>query len=260
MFYYTYLIYITDTKSSLYGHIYYGQHRTNDLLDEYICSSKILSKKWFKRHPNGYYRKILQLYNSDEELNKAEYDLIHPHLGKDYCLNLIEGGKAGRCHPYICKQISEKVSEILKVRWTNPIYREKMITKIRETWNNESRKQIHSKKLKQYFIDHPEKRKEISKSLKNYYHNHPEIAYHISKMNSGENNPMYGKNSENYMTTEAIKEKRKKQRKQILNRRFLNNGKNCVLVKPEDINYYISQGYKYGKIQTKRIKNKYINI
>lgn len=254
MFYYTYLIYITDKNSSYYGHIYYGKHTTNNLLDGYICSGKLLSKKWLKSHPNGYYRKILQLYNSFEELNKAEYDLIHPHLGKDYCLNLMEGGKAGRCHPYICKQISKKVSEILKVRWTNPIYREKMIAKIRETWNDENKKQIQSKKLKQYFIDHPEKRKEISKSLKNYYHNHPEIADHISKMNSGENNPMYGKNAENYMTQEAIKEKRIKQRKQITNRRFLNNGEKCVLVKQEEINYYISQGYKYGKIQSKRIK------
>ena len=72
MFYYTYLIYVNDPKSSLYGCIYYGQHRTNNLLDGYICSGRILSKKWLKRHPDGYYRKILQLYNSDEDLNKYQ--------------------------------------------------------------------------------------------------------------------------------------------------------------------------------------------
>lgn len=46
------------------------------------------------------------------------------------------------------------------------------------------------------------KRRQI-KSLKKYYNNHPNV-------HKGENNPMYGKNAEDYMTEEAIKLKRER--------------------------------------------------
>ena len=111
MFYYTYLIYVNDPKSSFYGCIYYGQHRTDNLLDGYVCSGRLLSQKWLKKHPNGYYRKILHLYNSDEELNRAEYELIRPHLGKSYCLNLCDGGRFGRLHPDVYKAMIPKIKK-----------------------------------------------------------------------------------------------------------------------------------------------------
>jgi hypothetical protein len=85
------MIYINNPESTLYGKVYYGQHSTNNLNDGYIGSGKII-KNYIKKYPDGYYRKILQLYSSAEELDKAEYELIKPHLGKDYCLNLCDGG------------------------------------------------------------------------------------------------------------------------------------------------------------------------
>ena len=252
MFYYTYLIYVNDPKSSLYGCIYYGQHRTNNLLDGYICSSKILSKKWLKRHPNGYYRKILQLYNSDEELNRAEYELIHQHLGQPYCLNLIDGGQFGRLHPDIYKAMGPKISKTMKVYYEDPINKEKQSQKSKEAWNNEERRKTQSQKMKDYYNNHPEACEEISKKEKEYYISHPEACVEISKRTSGKNNPMYGKNYIDYMSPEAIKEKGEKQRKQITDRRFLNNGIDCVLVKPDAVDYYISKGYTFGKLQQKR--------
>lgn len=38
---------------------------------------------------------IQKFYNTKEELNRAEKELIEPHLGKDYCLNIAEGGYGG---------------------------------------------------------------------------------------------------------------------------------------------------------------------
>lgn len=94
-FYYTYLVYLTNQESKFYGHVYYGKHVTGNLADGYKGSGKIV-QSYYKKYSNDYYFKILNFYNSTKELNEAEYDLIHPHLGQPYCLNLVEGGY----HPY----------------------------------------------------------------------------------------------------------------------------------------------------------------
>lgn len=92
MYYYTYKI--TCTVGSFSGKVYFGKHITDNLNDGYIGSGKLL-KNHLKKYPNGITREILEFYNSKEELNKAEYNLIHSHLGQPYCLNLREGGDGG---------------------------------------------------------------------------------------------------------------------------------------------------------------------
>lgn len=108
-FYYTYIIYCSNPTSSMYGCIYYGKHTTSNLLDGYIASGKKIIN-YIKKYPTGYYRKILGLYNSQEELNKAEYNLIHPHLGKKY---------------YEDPDNRKKCSERSKKLWQDPEYRKK---------------------------------------------------------------------------------------------------------------------------------------
>lgn len=118
-YYYTYIV--TCTEGNFAGKVYYGCHITSNLNDGYIGSGKKLVK-YLKKYPTGYKREILSFYNSEEELNKAEYDLIHPHLGKDYCLNLTEGGGLrafpGELHPFYNKhhktESKEKISNSLK--------------------------------------------------------------------------------------------------------------------------------------------------
>lgn len=94
MKYYTYLIIPTNPNYNFFGKVYFGKHKQAKENDNYICSSRIISK-WCRKHPNEYVKLILNYYSSEEELNKAEFDLIHPHLGKDWCLNLKEGGEGG---------------------------------------------------------------------------------------------------------------------------------------------------------------------
>lgn len=239
MFYYTYLIYITDSKSSLYGHIYYGQHRTNDLLDEYICSSKILSKKWFKKHPNGYYRKILKLYNSSEELNKSEYDLIHPHLGKDYCLNLREGGHGGYVSAYIYKKIGKKISKTKKEKYANG----EIIP-----WN----KGIH---FKPRISEEGRKRlgwnkggKAWNSGLKNCFSDEWRIQQ--SARTKGEKNGFYGhKHTEEQRKKWSIIRKGCPRTSGSTNFKWMNNGIESKFVKPEDIDKYIKFGYSFGRIK-----------
>lgn len=91
---YRYIYKITCLEGSWKGKFYYGQHTTDYLSDGYFSSGKKIND-YRKKYPHGYLREIISFHNSEEELNKAEYDIIHPCLGTEMCLNLKEGGKFG---------------------------------------------------------------------------------------------------------------------------------------------------------------------
>lgn len=109
-YYYTYKI--TCTEGSFKDKIYYGQHKTNDLNDGYKGSGKKLLD-YYKKYPTSYTMEIIQFYSNLDELNKAEYELIEPHLGKDYCLNLRDGGNQGKCSEELRLQISNTLKGII---------------------------------------------------------------------------------------------------------------------------------------------------
>ena len=79
-----------------------------------------------------------------------------------------------------------------------------------------------------------------------------------SKASKGENNPMYGKNSEDFMTEEAIREKRRKYSESMKgvnkNRKWMNNGEKNVFVAENEVDEYIKNGYIFGMIR--RLHNK----
>lgn len=91
---YRYIYKITCLEGSWKGKYYYGKHTTDYLSDGYF-SSGILINKYKKKYPHGYIKEIISFHNSEESLNQAEYDIIHPLLGNDMCLNLKDGGKGG---------------------------------------------------------------------------------------------------------------------------------------------------------------------
>lgn len=88
---YRYIYKITCTAGTFKDNFYFGQHTTENLNDGYKGSGLLLIK-YYKKYPNDYIKEIIAFYNTKEELNKAEYDIIHPWLGNDMCLNLMEGG------------------------------------------------------------------------------------------------------------------------------------------------------------------------
>lgn len=93
---YRYIYKITCTNGSFKDKFYYGQ-RTTDIdpyKDEYKGSGKKLID-YYKKYPNDYIKEIIAFYNTASELNKAEYDIIHPYINDDNCLNLREGGNGG---------------------------------------------------------------------------------------------------------------------------------------------------------------------
>ncbi len=147
-FKYKYCYKVTLTEGSLKGKVYFGQHITNNLDDGYKGSGRYL-KDYYKKYPNGYEIEIVGFYNTISELDKAEYELIHPHLNKDYCLNLIEGGHVNRMSEQLKKEISIKTKEAMK----DPKIREKCGYWKGKHFNDDARLNI-SKALTEYFKTH----------------------------------------------------------------------------------------------------------
>lgn len=243
-YYYTYIIIPTNKASSLYLCVYFGKHITHNIINDKYAGSGTKISNYHAKYPGEYYKRYLGFYNNSTELEQAEYDLIHDHLNKEYCLNLKDGGG----NAPLSEETKQKISEKLK--------------------NN-----IISEETKQ----------KISNTMKSKVDD--EYRKRMSKITTGKNNPMYGKCSEDYMTPEAIKEKRKKQsenlkgerngmygihvedlmtpeaikekrRKQsnsmkgkntwIKGKKHVYNEKEHILVLPEEIDKYLSMGYKLG--------------
>lgn len=111
---YYYIYKITVTEGSLSGSYYFGQHKTNNLTDGYKGSGTIL-KRYYKKYPKSYNIEILSFYNSQEELDQAEYDIINQYLNDDKCLNICFGGKSGGGHKQ-SDETKQKISETMKGR------------------------------------------------------------------------------------------------------------------------------------------------
>lgn len=152
-----YIYKITCTAGSFKDKFYFGQHTTKNLDDGYKGSGKLLGD-YYKKHPDDYVKEIISFHNSKEELNKAEYDIIHPWLNHSMCLNIIEGGHINSGYN-LKEDTRKKLSESHKgqVAWNKGktgIYSEETINKIRKTltgrvgpnkgrkWSEESKKKM----------------------------------------------------------------------------------------------------------------------
>lgn len=96
-YFYTYEICIENPNSVLDGCYYYGKHITDNLDDNYFGSGKLL-KSYLKKYSNfGLKKTILNFFNNNGELNRAEVLLVDEKkkmLG-DKCINLNVGGHGG---------------------------------------------------------------------------------------------------------------------------------------------------------------------
>lgn len=181
---YYYIYKITCTKGSFKDKFYFGQHTTTNLDDGYKGSGKKL-QNYYKTYPNDYVKEILCFCNNSDELGKKEYEIIHPFLGNEMCLNIVEGGK-------------------------------------QSTWNK-GKRGIYSK----------------------------ETIEKIRKSHIGKESPIKGKHLS-------------EQTKQILSERcsgykWMNDGTKLIQVKPEEINNYITKGYKLGRLKFSDEHNKKIS-
>lgn len=192
MYYYIYKI--TCTAGSLKNKFYFGQHTTENLDDNYKGTGAIL-KKYYKKHPNDYIKEIIAFYNNQEELNKAEYDIIHPYLGDSNCLNLRDGGNCGTCS----KEAKLKMSEALK-----KLYKEhpEIIERMKETKrlnkkpvSEETKKRMSESQKKRWeTTELSEETKQKLSNIRKGKHHTEETKQKLSEIHKGKKPWNNGKN------------------------------------------------------------------
>ncbi len=88
--------YIYQITNNVNGKIYIGKHKTKDLNDGYFGSGKLLKRAIEKYGKENFTKEILFTFDSEEELNAKEGELVT----EDFCLldsnyNLCVGGQGG---------------------------------------------------------------------------------------------------------------------------------------------------------------------
>lgn len=170
---YYYIYKITCTAGYLKDKFYFGKRITSTLPenDKYKGSGVII-QKYYKKHPNDYVKEIISFHNSKTELNKAEYDIIHPYLGNEMCLNLMEGGLGGAQY-FTSEETRKKQSQSHKGKkpWNKGIsWHKKTKRKMSEEEKQKRKGQIPwNKGLKGCYS--PETRKKQSESAKKHESN-----------------------------------------------------------------------------------------
>ena len=180
---YRYIYKITCTAGSFKNKFYFGQHTTNNLDDGYKGSGVKL-RSYYKKHPNDYIKEIISFHNTDEELNKAEYEIIHPWLNNKMCLNLMEGG-GNNGKP--SEETKRKISEAHKgISHSTSEETKKKLSEIMKGKNN----WIKGSKLSE------ETKRKISEAHKGISHStSEETKRKISEARKGKPSPMKGKES-----------------------------------------------------------------
>lgn len=224
---------------------------------------------------------ILAKNLSQEEADELEtyYISLYNTTNRNYGYNYRSGGREGS---NINDESKQKIAQSLK-----KYHKEHPEFSTSHDWSDESRQKL-SESLKKYYkhnnqcnkgktIDNRTKEK-ISNSLKDYYKTHTSI--HKNKCVSedtkqkisntlkgkycGENHPMYGKHWSEEVKQKMSEAKKDKclseEHKQHIResckgnnkgRVYINDGNICKFVKQEELQQYLSDGWKKGRLITK---------
>lgn len=198
-----YLIY--KIVNNVNGKYYIGQHKTNNIYDRYMGSSKILSKAIDKYQLSSFTKIILFDYDNFNEMNNKEAELVpivscYPYNNMSY--NLKEGGINGQTTDLSKKKLSDTWQ--IRLSSMTDDDRKNMTKGTRIWWNsldNESKqkwKNNVSAGGRKRFEDEAQ-RKHLSRVLSAIWDD-PIIRAEASLKFSGTNNPMYGHSIKEFMT------------------------------------------------------------
>jgi len=105
--------FIYKTTNILSGKYYIGMHSTDNLEDGYMGSGKRLRYSLRKYGKENHVRKILEFFDSREELVKREQEIVTLNeIAKEECMNLRVGGEGGSdCVHINSKGLNNKINQ-----------------------------------------------------------------------------------------------------------------------------------------------------
>lgn len=224
-----YILYRTTCKVN--NKFYVGKHQTENLDDGYLGSGILLRKAIRKYGKESFVREILGTYSSAEELNAAEKSFITEEVLRDpNCYNLAIGGQGGF--------LGESVRQKMKDRWTDELKEAQRQLLAKTKTSEKYRRSLKSKVPKQNWNamsedDKLQQQNRMSETLKNLW----KSSSHRAKMK---------KVRSKVQTSEKFVNATK-------GSRWMNSDSGeCKLVKPEQIENFLSAGWKFGNLNTKK--------
>ena len=205
------------TTNLINNRYYLGMHSTNRIDDGYLGSGKRLYYELNKYGRNNFKFEILEQFDSREQLVQAEISLItEQDLKNQNCLNLKQGGSGGFYSEEQQRRRATAGGKAFAKRLKeDPEFAQEHKKRSAEKYEKGLRSYIlsgvHNHATFKGKTHTAESRKKISE-------NRPRIY--------GEDNPSYG-------------------------RIFLNDGKRNTSIKKEDLQMYLNQGWKLGRLKNK---------
>lgn len=218
--------YFYKITNNLNNHFYYGVHNTNDLEDGYMGSGKRLQIAYEKYGIENFTKEILKFFDTALEAFEYEEEVVNESLvNDDECYNLKIGGKGGWLKTYNHSLYVDKDGNKYWLEISDPLIKEKELKSYCSdfvTTKDSAGKifyvSIYDKRYISGELKHiwkgrkhsKETKEKISQSLKN-------INY-----NQGKNNLRYGTC-------------------------WIYNDKESISIQKDDLEKYLSNGWKKGR-------------
>lgn len=145
------------------GKYYIGKHQTTNLNDDYLGSGKLIRQSIKKHGKDNFQKEILFIFDSEEEMNAKEKELVNENLVlNEKCYNVGIGGEGG---PHFKgKTHSPETIDIIKKTSHNYILSEKSRKLISE---NNKKRYVNGENIGMCGKKHSEETKEkIRKTLR----------------------------------------------------------------------------------------------
>lgn len=177
------------TTNKVNGKYYFGVHKTENPMDEYLGSGKFLKRAIVKYGVENFVKEILLSSHSPEAAFALEFELVEEHRGNPLCYNLRQGGaggfdyinKAGLNGTYFMKEdsVKRRAESKRKKFETDELYRKRVLDnldRIRLRQNPEVREKNRLKAVAKWKGGHQS----------------PENCQKFSEMRTGSGNPNFG--------------------------------------------------------------------
>lgn len=186
--------YFYKITNNINGNYYYGVHSTNNLDDGYMGSGVLLNYAYNKYGKSNFTKEIKCYFTTLDEAYSYEAEIVNQELVDDpKCYNLICGGHGGRGYKFTDEQ-KQVQSKNAKKQWQSDELRKQNSDSNKKAWSNKELKNKHSEIMKKSNSD--ETRRKKSEAMKKRWQD-PNYVKWQREINSGENNPMFGKTPHN---------------------------------------------------------------